>query len=252
MWYPIAPMNPWFHLAGWLALAYLVGAIPFGLLIARLNAVDIRAVGSKNIGATNVFRCVGKGWGILTFVLDAAKGLVPALIFPLLGRSGLPVFPGLESSFGLLCGIAAILGHNFPVYLKFKGGKGVATSAGVLIGVAPVAVGLGLLGWIVLFAATRYVSVASIGAAAIVPLAGWWLYYSSGFFLPCALTLLGALVIARHAKNIQRLLAGTENRFLFVKKAQCTEARGQRTEVSGQRSAISGQRSEVSGRGGAQ
>jgi len=219
MCYPIAPMNSWFQLACWLALAYLVGAIPFGLLIARLKGVDIRAVGSKNIGATNVFRCVGKGWGILTFALDAAKGLVPALVFPMLGKSGLPVFQGLENSFGLLCGSAAILGHNFPIYLKFKGGKGVATSAGVLLGVAWEAVGFGLLGWVVLFAATRYVSVASIGAAVIVPLAGWWLYGKSGLFLPSALTLLGVLVIARHAKNIQRLLAGTENRFQFGKNA---------------------------------
>ena len=215
----IAPMNPWFHLAGWLALAYLVGAIPFGLLIARLKGVDIRSVGSKNIGATNVFRCVGKGWGVLTFALDAAKGLIPALVFPMLGRSGLPAFQGLDSSFGLLCGIAAILGHNFPVYLQFKGGKGVATSAGVLLGVAPAAVGLGLLGWAVLFVVTRYVSVASIGAAVLVPLAGWWLYARAGFFLPVALTLLGVLIVVRHAKNMQRLLAGTEHRFQFGKKA---------------------------------
>ncbi|MCX7010247.1 MAG: glycerol-3-phosphate acyltransferase, partial [Kiritimatiellaeota bacterium] len=134
-------MNPWFHLAGWLVLAYLVGAIPCGLLIARLNGVDIRAVGSKNIGATNVYRCVGKGWGILTFVLDAAKGLVPALVFPMLGKSALPAFQSLESCFGLFCGVAAILGHNFPVYIGFKGGKGVSTSTGVLIGIAPAAVG---------------------------------------------------------------------------------------------------------------
>ena len=227
MCYPIAPMNSWLHLVGWLVLAYLVGALPFGLLLARLNGVDIRAVGSKNIGATNVFRCVGKGWGILTFVLDAVKGLVPALVFPMLGKSGLPAFQGLENSFGLLCGIAAILGHNFPIYLGFKGGKGVSTSAGVLIGVAPAAVGVGLLGWIVLLITTRYVSVASIGAAALVPLAGWWLYLHDGLFLPCALTVLGALVILRHAKNIQRLVAGTENRFQFGKKKKTSEVRDQ-------------------------
>jgi glycerol-3-phosphate acyltransferase PlsY len=221
-------MNPWFHLAGWLALAYLVGAVPFGLLIARLRGVDIRAVGSKNIGATNVFRCVGKGWGVLTFALDAAKGLVPALVFPLLGKGGLPVFQGLDNSFGLLCGCAAILGHNFPVYLRFKGGKGVATSAGVLIGVAPAAVGIGLLGWVVVFGATRYVSAASLGAAALVPLAGWWLYGRAGLFLPGALTLLGVLIIARHAQNIRRLLAGTEHRFQFGKKQTAAAADGQR------------------------
>jgi glycerol-3-phosphate acyltransferase PlsY len=219
MCYPIAAMHPWFHLAWWLALAYLVGAIPCGLLIAKLNGVDIRAVGSKNIGATNVFRCVGKRWGILTFVLDAAKGLVPALVFPMLGKSALPAFQSLESCFGLLCGVAAILGHNFPIYIGFKGGKGVSTSAGVLIGVAPAAVGLGALAWALLLVATRYMSIASIGAAAAVPAAGWWLYRDQGLTVPVVLTLLGFMVVVRHHGNIRRLLNGTENRFQFRKKA---------------------------------
>lgn len=219
MCYPIASMNPWIQLTGWLGLAYLVGAIPFGLLFAKLKGVDIRAVGSRNIGATNVFRCVGKGWGILTFVLDALKGLVPALVFPMLGKSGLPSFQGLENSFGLFCGVAAILGHNFPVYLGFKGGKGVSTSAGVLLGVAPAAVGLGALGWAILLVATRYMSIASMGAAMVVPAAGWWLYREQGIILPIVLTLLGLLVVLRHHGNIRRLLSGTENRFQFRKKA---------------------------------
>ena len=216
--YPIAPMNAWLDLTGWLAGAYLVGAIPFGLLIGRLNGVDVRTVGSKNIGATNVFRSVGKGWGVLVFLLDAAKGLVPALVFPMLGKSALSACPGLECNLGLLCGVAAILGHNFPVYLKFKGGKGVATSAGVLLGVAPAAVGIGFLGWIVLFVTTRYVSVASIGATLAVVTAGWFLYRAQGWVLPVVLTLLGALVIWRHRSNIQRLANGSENQFQFRKK----------------------------------
>jgi len=227
MCYPIAPMHPWFHLLLWLALAYLVGAIPCGLLLAKLNGVNIREVGSKNIGATNVYRCVGKGWGILTFVLDAVKGLVPALVFPMLGTSALPAFQSLESCFGLLCGVAAILGHNFPVYLGFKGGKGVSTSAGVLLGVAPAAVGLGALGWAILLVATRYMSLASIGGALAVPAAGWWLYRGQGLTLPLVLTLLGVMVVARHHGNIRRLLNGTENKFQFGQ-------RGQRSEVSGQ------------------
>lgn len=219
MCYPIAPMIFWLHLTGWLALAYLVGALPFGLLLARLNGVDIRTVGSKNIGATNVYRCVGKGWGILTFALDAVKGLVPALVFPMLGKNGLPVFQGLENSFGLLCGVAAILGHNFPIYLGFKGGKGVSTSAGVLIGVAPAAVGVGALAWAVVLVATRYMSLASIGGALAVPVAGWFFYRAQGLTVPVVLMLLGAMVILRHNANIRRLLAGTENRFQFRKKA---------------------------------
>ena len=230
MCYPIAPMNAWLQFVGWLAGAYLVGAIPFGLLIGRLNGVDIRTVGSKNIGATNVFRSVGKGWGVLTFVLDAAKGLVPALVFPLLGTAAQPALPGLANYFGLLCGVAAILGHSFPVYLQFKGGKGVATSAGVLLGVAPAAVGISVLGWLVMFVTTRYVSVASIVAALLVPTAGWWLYRAQGLVLPIVLTLLSLLVVFRHKANIQRLLAGTEHRFLFRKGKQEAGDRKQKAE----------------------
>ena len=211
-------MQAWFHFTGWLALAYLVGAIPFGLLIGRLNGVDIRTVGSRNIGATNVFRSVGKGWGVLTFTLDAVKGLLPVLVFPRLGKETLTVFQGLENSFGLLCGVAAILGHNFPVYLKFKGGKGVATSAGVLLGIAPAAVGIGVIGWVLIFASTRYVSVASIGATLAVVSTGWWCYRAAGLLLPIMLTLLGLLVIFRNKANIKRLLNGTENRFQLGKK----------------------------------
>ena len=106
--------------------AYLIGSLPFGLIVARwVGGVDIRHAGSGNIGATNVFRMVGRGWGIFTLLLDALKGFVPAFLFPLwAGQSG--------SGFALLCGCAAIAGHNWPVYLRIKGGKGVATSAGVL------------------------------------------------------------------------------------------------------------------------
>ncbi len=219
MCYPIAPVQPWFHLTLWLALAYLVGALPCGLWLAKLNGVDIRAVGSHNIGATNVYRCVGKGWGLLTFVLDALKGLVPALVFPMLGKSALPAFQSLEGCFGLLCGVAAILGHNFPIYLGFKGGKGVSTSAGVLLGVAPAAVGLGALVWALLLVATRYMSLASLGGAVAVPAAGWFFYRGQGLALPVVLTLLGLLVIVRHHANLRRLLAGTENKFQFGKQA---------------------------------
>ena len=229
-------MNAWLNEIGLLAGAYLLGALPSGLLIARLRGVDIRAVGSKNIGATNVFRCVGPVWGVLTFSGDALKGLVPALLFPLLGGIiPLPIHPwgrlaGAAVPPGLLFGAAAILGHNFPVYLGFKGGKGVATSAGVLLAIAPAAVGIGLLGWLTLFLTTRYVSVASIGAAVLVPAAGWWRYAGDGPVLPAALTLLGGLIIWRHQANLQRLRAGTEHRF------QLGKGRDQRSEVRDQRS----------------
>jgi glycerol-3-phosphate acyltransferase PlsY len=189
-------------------LAYLLGAMPNGLLIARLKGIDIRKVGSGNIGATNVMRSVGKPWGIATFVLDALKGFVPAFVFPAVFPSGAG-----PAAVGVFSGVAAILGHNYPIYLRFRGGKGVATSAGVLLGIAPLAVLIGLGGWLLVFLATRYVSLASIVAAAVIVVCGWLAYRREGLLLPTTLTLLGILAIWRHRSNIQRLLAGTEHRF---------------------------------------
>jgi glycerol-3-phosphate acyltransferase PlsY len=193
--------------------SYLLGAVPNGYLVARARGVDIRTVGSRNIGATNVFRCVGKGWGILTFILDVLKGFVPAFFFPLiLTNAGVAPEGSLEALPGLAFMILAIVGHNWPVYLGFKGGKGVATSAGGLLGVAPAAVGVGLVVWILFFVTARYVSVSSIASALAVAAAGWWLYRDSGWLLPAVLTVLGLLVVLRHKGNIARLRAGTENR----------------------------------------
>jgi glycerol-3-phosphate acyltransferase PlsY len=202
--------------SGFAVLAYLLGAIPNGFLIAKAKGIDIRTVGSGNIGATNVYRSVSKSLGILTFALDAIKGAVPALLFPVLvmhcSRAAGPAW------LPLLFGGLAIAGHTWPVYLKFKGGKGVATSAGALIGIAPGATGIGVLCWFIALVVTRYMSVASVTAALAVPVAGWWLYREDGLALPVALTLLGLLIIWRHKGNIQRLLAGTENRFEFRRK----------------------------------
>mgnify|MGYP001828585782 CR=1 FL=1 len=184
--------------------AYLFGAIPFGLLIAKSRGVDIREQGSGNIGATNVFRVLGKSWGIFTFVLDALKGFIPAFYFPLFGD--------IAPDYGVLFGIVAILGHSFPVYLKFKGGKGVATSAGMLLGVAPVAVGIGFLCWIICIFISRYVSLSSI-LAAIAVAATVWIRGEKSLVVSCALTFLALLVVWLHRANIKRLLNGTENRF---------------------------------------
>lgn len=184
-------------------LAYLIGSIPFGLLIAKTKGVDIRKQGSGNIGATNVLRCLGKPLGIACFALDALKGYLPAAFFPIIGL--------MDPTFGILFGAASILGHNFPVFLKFKGGKGVATSAGVLLGVAPLAVVIGLATWVIVFYTSGYVSLGSIVAALVVILAGWTTGY--GPIIATALTLLGGLTIYRHRTNIQRLIAGTESRF---------------------------------------
>jgi glycerol-3-phosphate acyltransferase PlsY len=184
--------------------AYLLGAIPFGLLIARSRGVDIRKKGSGNIGATNVLRVMGKGWGITTLLLDALKGFIPAAFFPVLAK--------LNPDYGLLIGTAAILGHTFPIYLRFKGGKGVATGAGMLLGVVPFAMGVGVLCWIICMVLFRYVSLASIMATLAVVLTVW-IQGEKSMTINGVLTGLAFLVIWLHRSNIRRLLAGTENRF---------------------------------------
>ena len=185
--------------------AYLLGSIPNGLLLARLKGVDLQKVGSGNIGATNVYRGVGKSWGIAAFVLDAVKGFVPAFVFPLL-------VAGAPPWLGLACGIAAVAGHNWPVWLKFKGGKGVSTSAGMLLGIAPAAVGIGFAVFAATVALTRFVSLGSILAAIAVPAAYVWLYGTGNRLLAGALVVMGLLVIFKHRANIARLLNGTEPR----------------------------------------
>lgn len=204
-------------------LAYLLGAIPFGFLIARARGVDIRTVGSGNIGATNVFRALGKTWGLLVFVCDVLKGFIPTTVFPWLAGT----FWNYEGDelLSLVYAGAAICGHNWPIYLGFKGGKGVATSVGALIGLAPEAAAIGLLTWALIFLATRYVSVASIGAALIAAGAVWFFYASGSILLPAVLTIFCGLVVWRHKRNIQRLLNGTENRVEFKRKPQNCELR---------------------------
>ncbi len=199
-----------------LLLAYLIGAIPFGLLIGLARGTDVRTCGSGNIGATNVFRSVGKGWGSLALLLDALKGLLPALLFPLAVATLTETAP--DHTLRLFCGCAAVAGHNWPVYLRFKGGKGIATTAGALIGIAPAALGIGLLAWVVTFALSRMVSLASLLAAVVIPAAAWWLCADDGIATPMALTVLGLSAIWRHRSNISRLVAGTESRIELGKK----------------------------------
>lgn len=204
-------------------LAYLMGSIPVGLILSLLKGVDIRKVGSGNIGATNVFRSVSKPLGILTFILDFLKGLVPAALFPILLRK-VCTEPSTFSGemLGLLFGFLGIAGHNWSVFLRFRGGKGIATSAGVLAGVAPEAMLLGLLAWVVLFLTTRYVSVASIGAAVAIGLLAWPLYKADTPIKPTVLTILAAVALWRHRSNMRRLLTGTEYRFDWGKKKSST------------------------------
>lgn len=190
-----------------LAAAYLLGAIPNGLLIARLKGIDLQQTGSGNIGATNVFRCVGKSWGGVALVLDALKGFIPAFFFPHWVEVAPPWL-------GLACGAAAVAGHNWPVWLKFKGGKGVSTSAGMLLGVAPAAVGIGFAVFAAVVVLTRWVSLGSILAAIAVPVAYLWMNGAGNIPLSVTLVVMSALVIYKHRANIRRLLAGTEPRIV--------------------------------------
>lgn len=197
------------------AAGYLLGSCPNGYLISRTRGIDIRRHGSGNIGATNVLRVLGKKWGYLVFALDALKGFVAVRVAFAIS-SAMIVGPAHREIVGIVGGLACILGHTFPVWLHFRGGKGVATSAGVLLGLMPVAVFSVLAVWIILFKVTRYVSVASIGAAASLPLfviayhrLGW---LTGASLLPFSILIAG-VVVWRHRSNMQRLLHGKEQRF---------------------------------------
>jgi acyl phosphate:glycerol-3-phosphate acyltransferase len=195
------------------AAAYLMGSLPTGFLAGRVRGIDIRTVGSGNIGATNAFRILGKTAGALVLLIDAAKGFLACRFLPSLA-SGLPwlakgPFPDVEA-LAMTAGVAAILGHNYTCWLRFKGGKGVATTAGVLLALFPKAFLIGLGVWLTVLAVSRYVSLASIVAAATLPVAVWWCGASRGLIILSAL--LGALAIYKHRSNIQRLLNGTEHR----------------------------------------
>jgi acyl phosphate:glycerol-3-phosphate acyltransferase len=195
-------------------MAYLLGSIPTGFLVAKARGVDIRTVGSGNIGATNAFRVLGKGFGIFVLLMDALKGWVAVQIGTVVVAKLLPGVP--IEYLRITAGIGAILGHNFTCWLHFKGGKGIATSAGVLIALVPLALVIVLSIFIILFVTTRYVSIGSIAAAFALPFATWFTTRDIG--LTAVMAAIGALAILKHRKNIQRLLNGTENRIQFKKK----------------------------------
>jgi len=202
------------------ACAYLLGSIPTGYLVARAKGIDIRKVGSGNIGATNAFRVLGKPAGIFVLLMDALKGFAACtwMTSLLLGNIHLPWDHFITER--AVAGFCAILGHSFTCWLRFKGGKGIATSAGVYFAVALPAAAIALGSWIIFFVATRYVSVASIVAAVALP-AGVWVTIGAhhSIALGIATTALGAMVIWKHRANIARLKAGTESRIEFGKKA---------------------------------
>ncbi len=200
--------------------AYLVGSIPFGYLAGLSRGVDIRTVGSGNIGATNVFRTFGKKLGIATFVLDVFKGIAATCVIP----QGVWMAMGIEGAAPLasemVSAIFVLVGHSFPLFLNFKGGKGVATGLGIAIGVAPHSALLGLVVWLAVFISTRYVSVGSITAAFAAAIGVWFLDNSREphHLVPLIISILAVLIILKHKANILRLLKGNENRFSFKRK----------------------------------
>jgi len=195
--------------------SYLLGSIPFGYLAGRLAGIDIRNCGSGNVGATNVIRTLGKSYGYPVFALDLLKGFGAVKMSILIATRVQSEWNSPEM-FGIVAAISSVLGHSFPVWLRFKGGKGVATSAGALLALAPVAALIGVAIWILTFWLTRYVSVASIAAAAALPLIiliTSWLSEHSGKSLFYSSVCLAAVVIWRHRSNLSRLMRGTEPRF---------------------------------------
>lgn len=182
---------------------YLLGAVPFGYLLGRIKGVDLRFYGSGNIGTTNAFRVLGRKLGFLVFFCDLAKGLIPALLGKILGGPG----------WGVVAGLAAVIGHNWSVFLTFRGGRGVAATAGVLLALMPKVVILAFGIWVLVVILTGYVSLGSIIASLSVPVIALifrepWIYFLFAILAPI-------FIIFRHLPNIRRLRRGTEPRVRF-------------------------------------
>ena len=208
--------------------AYLLGSIPFGFLVAKAKGVDIRAVGSGNIGATNAMRVLGKPTGIAVLLLDAAKGFAAVALavnyqwsqmFPAVFPTDVIIHPTYDPIMNnaIVAGIFAVLGHNYTCWLRFKGGKGIATTAGVYLALAPWTLLIALVVFIMALLLSRIVSVASMSAAVALP-AAVWVMTPHNVILGLVTTALGVMAIFKHKSNIQRLMAGTESR-LGAKKS---------------------------------
>ena len=198
----------------WLAAAYLAGSFPTSFLGGRLAGIDLREHGSKNLGATNVYRVLGWRYAIPVGLIDIAKGAIPVA----LASSA----AGGREWFPLAVGCAAILGHVFSLFLRFRGGKGVATAAGVVLALAPAALGVSAVVWVVVLATTGFVSLASMLGALAFPVSVRLVYPTSVYVFWVGVAL-AAFIVFTHRSNIARLLAGTENRFGRRRKAPDTE-----------------------------
>ena len=192
------------------AVSYFLGATPSGYLAGRACGVDVRAAGSGNIGATNVFRVLGRKAGAIVLAADALKGFVSARWLPALALHLFPSAGASLENLALAGGVAAILGHIYTCWLRFKGGKGIATAGGVVLAWAPAACLTALALWALVLAASKYVSLASIAAAIILPFAVW--FWNGSATMTGVMTGLSLLAIFKHKANIQRLLKGAENR----------------------------------------
>jgi glycerol-3-phosphate acyltransferase PlsY len=193
--------------AAWLFGAYLAGSVPFGFLIGKMRGVDVRTVGSKNIGATNVYRTVGHGWGFLAFFCDFLKGLVPVVLAQRFGG---------EAHLPLAVGLMTVVGHMFTCFMKFRGGKGVATGFGMLVGLLPWLVLAAFGIWVITVWLSHYISLGSCLAAAFLAVAVWfpWLGSVGWRNLPLSIvvTVVALVAIYKHKSNIRRLMDGCENR----------------------------------------
>ena len=187
----------------WIFGAYLIGAVPFGFLIGKMRGVDVRTVGSKNIGATNVYRTVGHAWGFLAFFCDFLKGFLPAFF-------AMRFVSSVDANLPVYVGLACVIGHTLTVFMKFRGGKGVATAFGMMVALATYPALLAFAVFVVAVWLSHYISLGSILAAAALGVLVW--------FFPCLLAvriiavLVAVFVIIKHKSNIQRLVKGCENK----------------------------------------
>ena len=209
-----------FEYIGVFLAGYLIGSIPWAFIIGKANGLDIRQHGSCNVGATNVNRVLGKKWGISCFFLDFLKGFLPVLFLQL--ANGRFNFPRYVDADVIIVSVAAVIGHMWPLFLSFKGGKGISTIAGIILALAPFSFLTAVLAWIVIFHISRYVSLASVSAAFLLPVSAWTFvvlgYTKTSLGVLIMLSALATLAILRHRGNIQRLLAGTENKFTRKRK----------------------------------
>lgn len=198
-----------------ITMSYLIGGIPFGYLIAVVNGIDIRTQGSGNIGATNVGRVLGRKYGLIIFILDMLKGFVAVFFVPVLVGSEIMFPTTSDNLLVILCGFCAILGHAFPVYLRFKGGKAVATSFGVFIWLVPISIAIAFGVWLLTVIVSRYVSLGSmIGALALVGVIVVVVDspFGDNMYLTALSVAVAILIIVRHTSNIKRIIAGTEKK----------------------------------------